>query len=141
MVEIMKIIILNSGMGTRLGELTKNNPKSMVQLFDDETIFSRAISILKEFDIDEFIITTGYLNDVLRQYALEKFPDVNFNFIHNPVYDSTNYIKSIDLIPDFDDDVILLHGDLVFTNSVAARVIESDETSVVIDSTLDLMFS
>lgn len=134
----MKIIILNSGMGTRLGELTKNNPKSMVHLFEDETIFSRAISILCEFDIDEFIITTGYLNDVLKDYAIEKFPNVNFNFVHNPVYDKTNYIKSIDLISDIDDDVILLHGDLVFTSSVAERVIGADETSVVIDSTLEI---
>ena len=68
----MKAIILNSGMGTRLGDLTANNPKSLVHLNEDETICSRAISILSQFDIDEFILTTGYLSDVLEDYALNK---------------------------------------------------------------------
>ncbi|MER2181230.1 MAG: sugar phosphate nucleotidyltransferase, partial [Desemzia incerta] len=33
----MKAIILNSGMGTRLGELTKHVPKSMIQIGENET--------------------------------------------------------------------------------------------------------
>ena len=80
---IMKAIILNSGMGTRLGELTQNNPKSLMKLKENETIFSRAISILSNFDIDEFIITTGYLNEVLINYCEENFPNTNFTFVHN----------------------------------------------------------
>lgn len=80
---IMKAIILNSGMGTRLGELTQNNPKSLMKLKENETIFSRAISILSNFDIGEFIITTGYLNEVLINYCEENFPNTNFTFVHN----------------------------------------------------------
>ena len=132
----MKAIILNSGMGTRLEELTKNNPKSMVKLNDDTTIFSRTLSILSKFDIDEYIITTGYLHEVLEKYALSEFENLNFRFVHNPVYDKTNYIKSLDLIPEIDDDIILLHGDLVFTEDVASKVIESNQTCVVVDSTI-----
>ena len=132
----MKAIILNSGMGTRLGELTQNNPKSLVKLSENETIFSRAVKILCEFDIDEFIITTGYLNDVLIAYCSENFPQINFKFVHNPVYDKTNYIKSIDLIGDIEDDVILLHGDLVFEKKTAEKIINSDNSCVAIDTTI-----
>lgn len=134
----MKCIILNSGMGTRLNELTENNPKSLVKLSDSETIFSKAVSILKQFDIDEFIITTGYLSEILQEYSLRHFPQINFTFVHNPVYDKTNYIKSLDLIGDIDDDVILLHGDLVFSKNVASKIINAENTSVVVDSTIDL---
>ena len=134
----MKVIILNSGMGTRLGDLTTNNHKSLVNISSNETIFSRAIDILSNFNFDEFIITTGYLSSVLKEYAVNNFPNINFNFIHNPVYDKTNYIKSMDLIPDFEDDVVLLHGDLVFTNKVAEKIIKSKQTSVVADSTLSI---
>ena len=134
----MKAIILNSGMGTRLGDLTKNNPKSLVKLDKNETIFSRTIKILSEFEIDEFIITTGYLHNTLKEYAKNMFPHVNFSFIHNPVYDKTNYIKSMDLINDLSDDTILLHGDLVFNENVANKVITSDVTSIIIDSTIPL---
>ena len=136
--EIMKAIILNSGMGTRLGDLTANNPKSLVHLNEDETICSRAISILSQFDIDEFVITTGYLNNVLKVYLLENFPNLNFQFVHNSVYDKTNYIKSIDLIDEMNDDIILLHGDLVFTKETAEKVFNSDKSSVVIDTTIEI---
>ena len=134
----MKAIILNSGMGTRLGELTENNPKSLVKIDDDETIFSRAISILSRYDITEFIITTGYLNEVLIRYCEDNFPDVNFSFVHNPVYDKTNYIKSIDLIDEIDEDIILLHGDLVFDEDAASKIIASEESCVVTDTTIPL---
>ena len=43
---IMKIIILNSGLGSRLGNLTENVPKSLVEINSNQTIFSRAINIL-----------------------------------------------------------------------------------------------
>lgn len=134
----MKCIILNSGMGTRLEELTENNPKSLVKLHNNETILSRAISIISNFEIDEFIITTGYLDDVLRNYINVNFPDFNFTYVHNPFYNKTNYIKSIDLIPDIDDDIILLHGDLVFNQKTAEKVINSNTSCVVIDSTINI---
>lgn len=133
----MKAIILNSGMGTRLGKLTQNNPKSLVKLTETETIFSRTISILSNFDIDEFIITTGYLDDVLIKYCNDYFSQINFTFVHNPVYDKTNYIKSLDLIGDFEDDILLLHGDLVEIKTVE-NIINSKGSCVAVDTTLKI---
>ena len=133
----MKIIILNSGMGSRLGDLTKNNPKSLVHINDNQTIFSRAINILSNYSKD-FIITTGYLNDVLIKYANDNFPDLNFTFVYNPNYYKTNYIKSLDLIDDIEEDIVLLHGDLVFSSNVADQVFNAKKSSVVIDSSIIL---
>lgn len=133
----MKIIILNSGLGSRLGDLTRNNPKSLVKINSNQTIFSRAIDILSNYSTD-FIITTGYLNDVLINYVKNNFSDLNFTFVHNPVYDKTNYIKSLDLIGEINEDVILLHGDLVFSNDVADKIINSNSSSVIIDSAIEL---
>lgn len=134
----MKAIILNSGVGSRLKEYTENNPKSMVQISNEDTIFSKAMNILREYEIDEFIITTGYLDDVLKQYILKNFPDEKFTFVHNTIYASTNYIKSMDFIDDFDDDTLLLHGDLVFDKEVLEMIISSDQSCVVVDTSLDI---
>ncbi|MBQ6444148.1 MAG: hypothetical protein IJJ11_05655 [Methanosphaera sp.] len=134
----MKAILLNSGVGSRLKEYTKDNPKTMVQISDDETIFSKAINILKEYDIDEFIITTGYLNEVLKGYILHNFPNLKFTFVHNPEYASTNYIKSIDYIDNFNEDTLLLHGDLVFDEEVLKMIFSSDDSCVVVDSSIDI---
>lgn len=134
----MKVIILNSGMGTRLKNLTKNNPKSLVKINDYETIFSRTVSIISKYYDGEFIITTGYLSNILKDYAKNNFTNINFKFKHNPVYDKTNYIKSIDLIDEINEDIILLHGDLVFDEKVVQILINSDESCVVVDSTIPL---
>lgn len=131
----MKAIILNSGMGTRLGKLTENSPKSLIDIGNNETIFSKAIKTLVNYDINDFIITTGYLDEVLREYASKTFPEVNFTFVHNPVYDSTNYIKSIDYVNDnFEEDILLLHGDLVFDKEVVEKILENNESCMVVNS-------
>lgn len=135
--DFMKIIILNSGLGSRLGDLTKNCPKSLVEIKNNQTIFSRAINILSDYSSD-FIITTGYLDYILINYVKDNFSDLNFTFIHNPVFDKTNYIKSLDLIDDIDEDVVLLHGDLIFSNVVAEMVFNCNKSSVVIDSLISL---
>ncbi|AWX32290.1 sugar phosphate nucleotidyltransferase [Methanosphaera sp. BMS] len=134
----MKAIILNSGVGSRLKEYTANNPKSMVQITNKDTIFSKAMKLLRKYDIDEFIITTGYLNEVLEEYIMENFSDLNFTFVHNPEYSSTNYIKSIDYINDFDEDTLLLHGDLVFDEEVLEMIVSSSVSSVVVDSSVNI---
>lgn len=133
----MKIIILNSGLGSRLGDLTANNPKSLIVIKDSQTIFSRALTILSQYSKD-FIITTGYLDNVLISYAKKNFPNLNFTFVHNKIYDKTNYIKSLKLIDNIDEDIVLLHGDLVFSEDTASKVINCVSSSVVVDSTIDL---
>lgn len=44
----------------------------------------------------------------------------------------------MDFIDDFEDDVILLHGDLVFELKTAEKIINSDESCVVVDTTLEI---
>lgn len=135
----MKAIILNSGVGSRLKEYTSEVPKSMVQISDDETIFSKAVTTLLNFNIDEFIITTGYLNNVLNEYALEKFPNTKFKFVHNPEYDTTNYIKSLDYISEeINEDILLLHGDLIFDKEVVEMIINNEKSSMVVNSEIEI---
>ena len=110
----MKAVIFNSGLGKRMGDLTKNNHKSMVKLSNGETIFGRQIRILSECGITDFLITSGSFEEQLKEVA-SQFPDLNFTFVKNPIYDKTNYIYSMYLARQyFDDDVLMLHGDLVF---------------------------
>ena len=48
----MKALIFNSGLGSRMGELTNNNPKCLVKLYNGETILERQIRILSELGIN-----------------------------------------------------------------------------------------
>ena len=125
----MKAIIFNSGYGNRMGEFTKNNHKSMARLKNGETIFHRQLRILSAEGVKDFIITTGPYEEQLKAVAAD-FPELNFTFVRNEIFDQTNYIYSMYLARDFiDDDMIFMHGDLVFNRKLVHDVLASGISS------------
>jgi phosphoenolpyruvate phosphomutase len=134
----MKAIILNSGIGSRLGEFTKDKPKCMVTIKDDITILQYQFDQLKEIGIREIIITTGYKNDLLMEYVSSIAEGLSVSFAHNVDYQKTNYIKSLDLIEDTEDDILLMHGDLVFSSEVIEKLLHCNQSCAVIDRKLSL---
>ena len=123
----MKAIIFNSGLGQRMGEMTKNNHKSMVKLYSGETIFERQIRLLSESGIKDFVITTGPYEDQLISVTKKPaYSDCRFTFVNNPIYDKTNYIYSLYLAKEkIDDDFLILHGDLVFNTEVVDYILNA----------------
>ncbi len=135
----MKALILNSGMGSRMGVLTSEHPKCMTEISSHETILSRQLRMLADTGIREVVITTGYFDSVLVNYCNSLGLPLQYTFVKNPVYDKTNYIYSIYCARDcLDDDIILMHGDLVFENEVFDRVIASPVSCMTVSSTLPL---
>ncbi|MBR2108961.1 MAG: phosphoenolpyruvate mutase [Ruminococcus sp.] len=135
----MKALILNSGLGSRMGVLTSEHPKCMTEILYSDTILSRQLKLIAEAGITDVVMTTGYYSDVLEDYCRSLNLPLNFKFVNNPLYDKTNYIYSIYCAREYlDDDVILMHGDLVFENSVFEDVINSEKSCMTVSSTLDL---
>ncbi|MDR3069683.1 MAG: iron-containing alcohol dehydrogenase, partial [Propionibacteriaceae bacterium] len=121
----MKALILNSGIGNRMGEFTKAQHKSMARLANGETIFHRQLRILSAHGIREFVVTTGPFEDQLRRETEgREFAGLDFSFVPNPVYDKTNYIYSIYLARELlRGDVVVLHGDLVFDSNFVSDIL------------------
>ena len=136
----MKALILNSGLGHRMGVITKEHPKCMTEISSKNTILSRQLRQLVAFGIEEVVMTTGYYDKVLVDYCHALHLPLKFTFVNNPVYDETNYIYSIYCAKEYlkDDDIILMHGDLVFENLVMEAVIESPVSCMAVSSTLPL---
>ncbi|WP_074889284.1 phosphoenolpyruvate mutase [Butyrivibrio proteoclasticus] len=135
----MKALILNSGMGTRMGVLTSEQPKCMTEVSNHETILSRQLNTLSQVGIDDVIITTGYYDGVLVNYVQSLELPLNITFVKNEKYDSTNYIYSIYCARDYlDDDIILMHGDMVFENSVLNDVVASNASCMAVSSSVAL---
>lgn len=136
----MKALILNSGLGKRMGVLTSEHPKCMTEISDTETILSRQLRKLKSAGVNEVVMTTGLFDSVLVEYCKSLDTGLTFHFVNNPVYDKTNYIYSIYCARDFlaDDDILLMHGDLVFENAVLDAVLDSETSCMTTSSTLPL---
>lgn len=135
----MKALILNSGLGSRMGVLTSEHPKCMTEISIHETILSRQLKQIADAGISEVIITTGYYDTVLMNYCNSLNLPLIFTFVKNPIYDQTNYIYSIYCAREYlEDDIILMHGDLVFENEVFDKVLSSETSCMTVSSTLPL---
>ena len=129
----MKALIYNSGLGKRMGELTNDKPKSMVELKNGETIFHRQLRLLRECGIKDVVVTTGPFKEKIESVTKAKeFSDMNFTLVENEIYDKTNYIYSMYKASEYlNDDFILLHGDLVFNESLLFKVVYSGKQDIV----------
>ena len=135
----MKALILNSGLGSRMGVLTSEHPKCMTEISSRETILSRQLRMLSECGVEDVVITTGYYDRALEEYCGALDLPLRYTFVKNPLYDKTNYIYSIYCAREYlHDDVILMHGDLVFENEVLDQVLASPVSCMTVSSTLPL---
>ena len=135
----MKALILNSGRGSRMGVLTSEHPKCMTEIGFQETILLRQLKMIADAGIGEVVITTGYCDNALVNYCRSQNLPLHFIFVNNPIFDQTNYIYSIYCAREhLDDDLILIHGDLVYEQEVFDRVVASPVSCMTVSSTQPL---
>lgn len=133
-----KAVILNSGLGSRLGTLTETQPKCMMPLTAESTVLSKQLFDMAEAGIEEFVITTGPFPGLIEEYISKiNFPH-KVTYVENSIYASTNYIYSLYLArEEIKDAVMMAHGDIVTTAAVYKKILDSEaENTVVIDTTL-----
>lgn len=135
----MKALILNSGMGRRMGDLTSKYPKCMTKISEEETILSRQLKLLHQCGISDIVITTGFFDEVLVKYCGSLDLSLKYTFVKNPIYDKTNYIYSIYTAREYlYDDILLLHGDLVFELCVLQDLLKQHNSCMAVSSTVPL---
>lgn len=135
----MRALILNSGIGKRMGKLTETKNKCMAQIGGDTAIIDWQLRMLEKAGVFDVVMTTGPFAEHLAEYVKERYPGIRFTFRQNPEYAQTNYIYSIALAADvLDDDILLMHGDLIFEESVIRDILHAKTSAMVIDRTLPL---
>lgn len=136
----MKALILNSGMGRRMGVLTSEHPKCMTEISGTDTILSRQLKLLLRAGIREVVITTGFFDKVLVDYCESLDFPLNYTFVKNPIYKDTNYIYSIYCAREHlrDENIVLMHGDLVFDEQVLLGEMRVSDSVMAVSSTLPL---
>lgn len=74
----LTVLITTSGVGSRLGELTKHTNKCLVRV-DDKPAISH---IIETYPKDtNFVITLGHFGSHVKQFLLLAYPDINFSFV------------------------------------------------------------
>ena len=86
--------------------------------------------------ITEVVMTTGYFDKILMDYCESLNLPLHIDFVNNPKYSETNYIYSIYCARELlDDDILLMHGDLVFDFEVLLGVLRTEQSCMKVSST------
>ena len=124
----MQAIILAAGMGKRLGELTKNNTKCMVEV-NGVKLIDRVLTYLSHLDLKRIVIVVGYKAENLVNYIENQYGNLNVEFVENPIYDKTNNIYSLALAKAKfkEDDTLLLESDLIYEESMLHLLVDNQQ--------------
>jgi len=129
----MQVIILAAGIGSRLGDLTKNIPKCLLKIYDDISILDFQLNILEESGIDkrDVYIIAGHKADKL-QYLREK----GINIVYNEMYSRYNNIYSFYISKNVvKEDFIIINSDTLFHKKIFEKLYFTDNgTYFVVDN-------
>ena len=123
----MQSIILAAGLGSRLGELTKECTKCMVKI-NGITLIERMLRQLERYGMDRIIIVTGYKGDILKDYVQNLRINTPVVFVDNSDYRHTNNIYSLWLTREFleEMDSLVLESDMIFEDRVIEKMLAVD---------------
>ena len=137
-------VILSAGMGTRLMPLTKEIPKTLLEI-NGMTLLERMIKNCIDADINRFIVVVGYNKEKVIDFCpqiAEKY-DIEIKTIANEKYDITNTSVSTYLASKFIeendlDDFVLINGDNVIDPEIILNLVASKNTGMIIDNFKEL---
>lgn len=92
-------VILAAGRGSRLKELSLEQPKPMIQV-NEVTIISNLIRTLIHSGIRHIVVIIGYKAERLREHLAPFSDQVQLTFVENKDYETTNNIYSLWLAKD-----------------------------------------
>lgn len=118
--------------------LTKDTPKSLLDLGDGSTLLDKQLSLALNSDqIKQIYIITGYKNEQIEIKAEEYNSAGNIHTVYNPFFDVSNNLMSLWCTHHHfsDSDFIITNGDNIYKPSVFKKITSSlsDGIHVTID--------
>lgn len=119
----MQAIIMAAGKGSRLGRLTEDIPKSLLEV-KGKKLLDINIAMLHRYGIWDITVVTGYQD--------EKFIEVTkdipgITLVYNPFYEFTNVIGSYYMgMKQLHEDFIYLHADTICDIGIFDELLRSD---------------
>ena len=124
--DVIKVIILAAGEGTRLRPYTLDRPKCMVEI-DGLSLIDRQLRVLDHASIKDIVIIGGY--------KIEMLEGKGDRLKVNPRYSETNMVWTLfSAEEELEGDLIISYGDIVYSHKILQALLDSKfDISVIID--------
>ena len=119
-----KAIILSAGQGSRLGHLTDDRPKCLID-FNGRTLLDWQLDALAANGVEEAVVVTGFRDDQI-DAALARRGDrgPRVRTVYNPFYKVADNLGSLFVAKDeLDGDLLVWNGDTLVSEELMARVV------------------
>ena len=128
----MKAIILSAGQGSRLGHLTTNRPKCLIE-FAGRSLLDRQLDTLDENGIDEAVVVTGFHDELVEAAIARRAGGPKVRTVYNPFYKVADNLGSLFMArTELAGDCLVWNGDTLVSEALMARVLGNDQAGICV---------
>ena len=119
----MKAIILSAGQGSRLGHMTDDRPKCLIE-FNGRTLLDRQLDTLVANGVEEAVVVTGFHDELVNEALALRSDGLKVRTIFNPFYKVADNTGSLFMARDeLAGEVLVWNGDTLVSDALMARVV------------------
>lgn len=120
----MKAIILSAGQGRRLGELTRNSPKCLLDLAG-RPLIEWQLAALEQGGVERVVVVAGFgAEQVAAALARPGLPGLETRILLNPDYATADNLISCWMArAEMDGEFLLVNGDSLFESGVVVKLV------------------
>lgn len=128
-------IILSAGQGSRLGQLTHDRPKCLIE-FGGRSLLDRQLDVAAACRIEQVVVVTGFRDEAVeaaleRRRAAGQGPDVRTIF--NPFYKVADNTGSLFMAREaLSGDTLVWNGDTMVSPALMARVVANGRSGITV---------
>ena len=117
--SVTKGVILAAGRGSRMGRLTADKPKSLFEV-DRKPLIETQIEAIRQNDIAEIGIVTGYKSELLSGYGSVQF--------FNDSWSETQMVSSLECASEWleDSNFIVSYSDIFYSQEAVGLLVDQD---------------
>jgi len=130
----MQAIILAAGIGRRLQEEGKRQPKCFLKV-GEKKLVDRYVDTLTECGVTNIIFVLGYMAEEVEAHLEKQYPDPGFEYILNEEYRKGNILSAYAAAGYFDRPFLLMDADVAFPSELLRRLLRSgNENCLLLDA-------
>jgi choline kinase len=127
-----KAIILSAGQGSRLGHLTDDRPKCLID-FGGRTLLDRQLDTLAANGVAEAVVVTGFRDELVEEALARRSGGPKVRTVYNPFYKVADNLGSLFMARDeLAGDCLVWNGDTLVDDRLMALVVANHRSGICV---------
>ena len=128
----MKAIILSAGQGSRLGHLTDDRPKCLID-FGGRTLLDRQLDALEANGVQEAVVVTGFHDELVERAISARTGGPKVTTVFNPFYKVADNTGSLYLAREaLSGECLVWNGDTLVSHALMAKVVANQRSGICV---------